>query len=37
MARRLARLIMSLLYKDIKDVITSVDIKEKDGKQRYAI
>ena len=32
MARRLARLIMSLLYKDIKDVITSVDIKEEDGK-----
>ena len=32
MARRLARLIMSLLYKDIKDVITSVDIKEKDRK-----
>jgi hypothetical protein len=23
---------MSLLYKDRKDVITSVDIKEKDGK-----
>tara|TARA_B110000211_G_C13710090_1_gene391352 strand:- start:255 stop:461 length:207 start_codon:yes stop_codon:yes gene_type:complete len=23
---------MSLLYKDIKDVITSVDIKEEDGK-----